>query len=339
MADTIKRANGHHVPELLDSVTPDLGSAERVPPDAVEYDLDRACAAVFALRSDVPDNAFTAPMLGTRRGGSAVLIGADGLVLTIGYLVSEAEGVTLTDATGTSQSAVPIAYDFETGFGLLRMAEPPATTPLAIGKAASVPLGTRVVAASHGGPRGARMTALVDRREFAGYWEYLLDEALFTTPPHPAWSGAALLAPDGSLIGIGSLLVQDARDDENAPGNMFVPIDLLPPILDGLLREGRADRPQRPWLGAYVAETEDGLIIGEVVDEGPAERAGLRAGDIIEKLAGAPVRRLTDFLRRVWALGEAGTVVPLTVQRDRASLDVRVRSANRYSFLRVPRRH
>jgi S1-C subfamily serine protease len=193
-----------------------------------------------------------------------------------------------------------------------------------------------VIAIGHGGRAHALKTRLIAKREFAGYWEYLLDEALFTSPPHPQWGGAALVGADGKLLGIGSLLVQEALGGEPVQGNMFVPIDLLEPILDDMLKQGTPARRARPWLGMYTAESEGRLVVSGVATHGPAEVAGLRLGDIVVEVAGERVSGLADMFRKIWRLGLAGVDVPLTVARESALLQLTVTSADRSDFLKKP---
>jgi S1-C subfamily serine protease len=167
----------------------------------------------------------------------------------------------------------------------------------------------------------------------------VLDEALFTAPAHPQWGGAALVGADGRLLGIGSLLVQEALGDETVQGNMIVPIDPLEPILGDMLAMGRANRPARPWLGMYTTDASGQLVVGGLADGGPADRAGVRPGDLVLEVAGERASTLADLFRKVWRLGSAGVEVPLTLGREGALVRVRVRSADRSDFLKKPPLH
>ncbi len=221
--------------------------------------------SVVLLRAEVPEDAFTADVLGTDRVGSGVVIRPDGLVLTIGYLITEATSIWLTTVDGTVVPAHPLAYDSVTGFGLVAPLGRVSLPALEFGSAESIAVGGSAIVVSHGG-RGHTLAAkLIDKREFAGYWEYLLDEALFTAPAHPHWSGAALVGMDGKLLGVGSLLVQEPVGGETIDANMFVPIDLLPPILNDLANKGRVTRTPRPWLGLSAAESQGQLVVGLAV--------------------------------------------------------------------------
>jgi len=320
----------------------------RIPPEfqpdpgVLGYDLERALSAVVSLRAVVPDDAFTAEVLGTEREGQGVVIREDGLVLTIGYLVVEAQEVWLTTAAGRAVRGHALAYDHETGFGLVQALTPLGVPAVPMGSAKRLAPGAQVVVGAAGGRARSVAARVVARQEFAGYWEYLIDGAIFTAPAHPSWGGAALLGPTGELLGIGSLQLQAQGGDGKAvPLNMSVPVDLLTPILDSLLRQGDAGAAPRPWLGLYAAEDpdEDGIVLVGIAGDGPARRAELRAGDVVRAVAGQPVASLADFYRKLWALGPAGIDVPLTVQREEDVFDLRVGSADRARFLKTARMH
>jgi S1-C subfamily serine protease len=309
-------------------------------PDDCSFDLDGALAAVLGLQATVPQDAFTAGTLGTERAGSGVLIRRDGLVLTIGYLVTEAETIWLTSAGGGAVPGHVLGYDQETGFGLVQALGRLNVPALELGVGRRVGAGDRAIMAAEGGRRHAIAARVVARQEFAGYWEYVLDRAIFTAPAHPFWGGAALIAADGSLIGIGSLHVQHSSGRElRRDVNMVVPIDLLPPIIDDMLTYGRPNRPPRPWLGLYAAEVEDAIVVAGLSEQGPASKAGLQPGDRILAVRDEPVASLAGFWRKVWAGGPAGSEVVLQVVRDNETLQVRVLSADRSRFLKAPKLH
>ena len=309
-------------------------------PEAVAFDLERTLSSVMSLRSEIPEDAFSAPTLGTERGGNGVVIGDDGLVLTIGYLITEAETVWLVSGEGTATPAHVVGYDQTTGFGLVQALGRLGAPAMELGTSLDLQVEDEVIVAGCGGRQHALVTRIISKREFAGYWEYVLDEAIFTAPPHPSWGGAALIGADGRLQGIGSLLVQEAQEEgEQRDGNMFVPIDLLPPILDDLLKFGRVDKPPRPWLGMFTAEAEGNLVVAGLASGAPADRADVQVGDVVLKVADAPVTDMADMFRRIWALGRAGTVIPLTVSRDGDELSITVHSADRNAFLKAPGLH
>jgi len=290
--------------------------------------------SVVALRSSIPEDAFTAGPLGTLREGSGVVIRDDGLVLTVGYLITEAEEVWLTRRDGKVIAGHPLAYDQETGFGLVQALGPLDLPSLEFGDPAKVHLGDPVLLAD--GLGKSVDAKIVARQEFAGYWEYLLEDAIFTAPAHSSWGGAALLDRDGKLLGIGSLRMQMSGVEQVADINMIVPIDLLPPILNDLTTKGRVDKPPRPWLGAFSAESDGKVVVLSVADGGPAAQAGLRRGDIISEIRDGQVNGLADFYRKLWNSGSAGTEVPIRVLRDGREAWLRIKSADRGSFLKKP---
>ncbi|MFP6689821.1 MAG: S1C family serine protease, partial [Alphaproteobacteria bacterium] len=252
----------------------EIPPANQPKPEECAFNLTAALSSIFALRSEIPEDAFTAQVLGTERAGNGVLIRADGLVLTIGYLIAEAETVWLLSNEGDAIPAHVVAYDHNTGFGLVQALAKISSPPIPLGNSQTAEAGDAVIMAGHGGMRHALSAWIATKREFAGYWEYLLDEAIFTSPPHPNWGGAALLDRDGSLLGIGSLFVQQVDENETqTDGNMIVPIELLDPILDDLLKFGRSQHPQHPWLGAYTAESNGQLLVAGLAEDGPAESA------------------------------------------------------------------
>jgi S1-C subfamily serine protease len=290
--------------------------------------------SVVAVRATVPEDAFTASALGTLREGSGVVIRDDGLVLTIGYLITEAEEVWLTSQDGRVIPAHALAYDQETGFGLVQALAPLGLPAVALGDAGKAKIGDAVVLAD--GVGRSVQAKIVTKQEFAGYWEYLLEEAIFIAPAHPSWGGAGLFGADGSLLGIGSLRLQMSRNGEVADINMVVPIDLLPPILDDLLTRGQVARPPRPWLGAFSAESDGKVVVMSVTEGGPAAKAGLRQGDVISEVRDGAVDGLADFYRKLWDSGSAGAEIPMRVVRDGRETWLRVKSADRGSFLKKP---
>jgi S1-C subfamily serine protease len=307
-------------------------------PEEWGFELDDVLSSVVGIRSLVPEDAFTASILGTERAGSGVVIREDGLVLTIGYIVTEAEQIWVALADGRALPGHALAYDQETGFGLVQVLGRVGLRPLRLGASTVLEPGDNVIAASAGGRGHALDARVVGRHEFAGYWEYLLDRAIFTAPAHPFWGGAALIGTEGELLGIGSLRVEAAAEgeDEQIPVNMFVPVDLLPPILDDLLAYGRPNRPPRPWLGLYAAEQDGVVLVAGLAEDGPAERAGIRVGDRVVGAEGMPIGDLATLWRRVWATGKAGALVRLDIVRDGASVTATVESADRASFLKRP---
>ena len=307
--------------------------------EETRFDLEGALDSMVLLRADVPEDAFTAGILGTERVGNGVVIREDGLVLTIGYLITEATTIWLNTNAGAAVPAHPLAYDQPTGFGLVQPLARLGIKALPRGTAASCRVGDDVVVAGHGGRKHALKAKLIAKREFAGYWEYVLDEALFTAPAHPHWSGAALIGGEGRLLGIGSLMVQEELAGRVVQGNMVVPIDLLEPILEDLLKFGRAKRAARPWLGLYATEIKGHVVISGLAEGGPAERSGVQVGDIVIEIASARVSGLTDLFRKIWSLGSAGVEVPITLVREGSVSRLRVPSTDRQDLLKKPSMH
>jgi len=296
--------------------------------------IDQILRSIVSVRAAIPDDAFTAPVLGTLREGSGVVIRENGLVLTIGYLITEAEEVWLTTSEGRVLPGHALAYDQDTGFGLVQALGRLGLPALEFGDAARAMPGDAVIVADGAGQFvEARIVA---KQEFAGYWEYLLEEGIFTAPAHPSWGGAALTNAQGELLGIGSLRLEMAERDGPTDVNMAVPISLLPPILDDLLTRGAATRLPRPWLGVFSAEDDGKVVVVSVADGGPAAQAGLRKGDVIADVGAEEVNGLADFYRKLWDCGAAGTEIPLRIVRKGRDAWLRLKSADRSSFLKKP---
>jgi S1-C subfamily serine protease len=311
----------------------------RPKPEDWRFDLEQALDAVVLVRSEIPEDAFTASILGTERAGNGVVISENGMVLTIGYLVTEASVIWLATNKGTVVGGYPMAYDQATGFGLVQPLGKLGVKPIERGSASSIRMGENVVVAGHGGRAHALKATVFAKREFAGYWEYVLDEALFTAPAHPQWGGSALIGADGKLAGIGSLLVQEKIDAGTIQGNMVVPIDLLAPILDDMTKTGRANRAPHPWLGMYVTEAGERLVVAGLAPGAPAERAGVHVGDAVIAVGGEKPKSLADLWRKVWAHGAPGAIIPLKLARSGKMLEMRLTSADRADFLKKPHLH
>jgi S1-C subfamily serine protease len=273
--------------------------AARPRPEDYGYDLDQALAAVVGLKAQVPPDALTADSLGTERAGNGVLIRKTGLVQALARLDAPA---------------------------------------LPLGDSASASVGQRVIVAGAGGREHAIAARIAAKQEFAGYWEYALDEALFTAPAHPHWGGAALIGHEGELLGIGSLQLEQARGSGKSEHlNMIVPIDLLKPILDDLLSYGRPNRPPRPWLGLFATEVEDKVVVVGLANRGPAEKADLRTGDVVLAVGDNEVSDLAGLFHGIWSLGPAGVEVPLLIYREGRTFRLKVPSADRTGLFKAPR--
>ncbi len=334
--------------------------------------LQRAHQAMLGVQAIALDGARSSTQLGQARNGSGVLISADGLVLTIGYLVLEVDQVLLVHDDGRSVPARVLGYDVATGFGLVQALAPlvqsaptlgpsratslaaspaspaspsppvpasPRLQPVTLGRAQHLLAGQPLMIASGGDDATVSNAQLVSRRPFSGVWEYHIDGALFTAPPRRDHSGAGLFNPAGELIGIGSLLVTDASGvaDDAQPrqsGNMFVPVDLLLPILDELRQQGRSAASQRAWLGLNCVEQNGGLRVVRVSDDSPADVAGLQVGDRILRIDGQEVRALAALWQALWAGGAAEREVTLEIVRDRLPQTLKVYSVDRMKTLR-----
>ena len=297
--------------------------------------VDQLLAAVVGVQAQVPEHARTAQALGTQRVGSGIVIDGNGLIVTIGYLILEASRVQVAVTDNKLLEAEILAYDHETGFGLLRTSASMDVVPMHLGDSSDLGQGDQLLVAGFGGRQAARPVVLVSRRDFAGYWEYLLENAIFTAPPYPLFGGAALVNGRGELVGVGSLMVADAyRGHQPLAGNMFLPVDRLKDVLGDLLTAGRSRAVSRPWLGLYLSEVDGLLMVQRLAEDGPAARAGLQLGDIVLGVAGQPVTSMADFYRKLWAEGEPGDKVALTLLEGAQMHEVKVTAGDRYEWLR-----
>ncbi|MEQ9576168.1 MAG: S1C family serine protease [Rhodospirillales bacterium] len=301
---------------------------------------DRILGSIVGVRAYVPGHARTAPSLGTERQGTGVVIDDKGLVLTIGYLILEAEKAELVLQDGDVRPATLVAYDHGTGFGLLRAAGPNDVTAAELCSSAELAEGAGVVTVDMCGPLPITPAQVVSRRDFAGYWEYLLENAIFTAPANPFFGGAALFDLSGRLVGVGSLVVNDAAGPEQEmTGNMFIPIDVLKPALAAMVATGRGPGPRNPWLGLYPHEARGRLFVMRVAEDGPAAKAGIKPGDIILGAGGKHVSGMADFFRRVWSQGGPGSDIVIDVlPKGAADLEIRkvtIRALDRYDWLRM----
>jgi len=295
---------------------------------------DETLTAVVGVQAKIQADARSAQTLGLQRRGTGALV-REGYVLTIGYLVIEAESIQVTGADGRTVPATLAGYDHASGFGLLKLVGKLAGRPLPLGDSSALAERQPAMVATASARDAPTLVYVVSRRPFSGNWEYLLDSAIFTYPPVMDWSGAPLIGAKGELLGIGSLIVPDAgAPGTQSPGNMFVPTDLLKPILEDLIAKGRRNGPPRPWLGINADEVRGRLFVGRVSPEGPAERAGLKSGDIVLAVGADEVTTLAEFYRRVWGRGAAGAEVPLKVLQGSRVRDVTVRSIDRVQYFR-----
>ena len=305
-------------------------------PAYAKQDAEEILKAIVKIRATIPADAYTARTLGTEREGNGVVIDSKGHILTIGYLILEAEDIQVFGPEGKAVKATLVGYDHKTGFGLMRTEESLGVVPMKLGQSSEVKEGDPALVAGYGGEDSVQAIRVISRKEFAGYWEYLLEDAIFTAPAYASYGGAALIGPEGQLLGIGSLLSQIMiQGFGSIPCNIFVPIDHLKPILSDLIAKGRSREASRPWLGLNVEEAHGRVFVIQVTPKGPAEEAGLKPGDMILMVDGKEVNSLADFYRKVWALGNAGIDVPLSLLQGIRIRDIKVRSIDRYQFLKL----
>jgi S1-C subfamily serine protease len=316
-----------------------IPAAAQPQPGDYGFDLDAALGAVVGLHALVPADAFTARTLGTERAGNGVAI-EKGLVLTVGYLIMEAETVWIHPGEGSAVEGHVLGFDFETGFGLVQPLGRLDLAPLVLGASQDAQAGSRVVTGGAGGRANSLAGSVVAREPFAGYWEYALDAAIFVSPAHPNWGGTALISERGDLIGIGSLQLEGASaGGATRPVNMMVPTDLLKPLLPDLTAYGRVNRPARPWLGLYATEIDGKVVVADIAAKGPAAQGELKSGDVILAVKGERVTTLLEFYRKLWALGTAGIDVPLTLYSHGVTFEVTLKSIGRADLMRAPKLH
>lgn len=292
-------------------------------------------SALVSIKAHIPDDALSSTMLGTERIGHGARIREDGLIVTVGYVVHEADKLWISSADGVTVPGFVVGYDFDSGLGLVKPSMPLRGPCLKIGSGKSAQIGDHVTVAGSAGSEVISAN-VVAKQEFAGRWEYLIDEALFTAPHHDSWSGAALINAKGELCGIGSLVVQgfDLRGIPTTV-NMFVPVDLIKPIIDEVCEHGRKLAPPRPWLGVLVQDDHEQLMVVGVYPDCPAHKAGLRAGDVILRVDDLPVDGLANMFRMIWSLGSAGVEIPMSIMRDSKRIDKVVHSADRVAYQHI----
>ncbi len=300
------------------------------------FDAERFFQAIVKVQARAVPDARSNATLGAEREGTGIIIGDDGLVLTIGYLIIEADQVSLVDQQGRTLPARVVGYDHVTGLGLVRAVVPLDVTPLRFGESSSLGERDPVMIINHAGASDVTLAWVVSKRAFTGNWEYMLDTAIFTSPPALNWSGAALISKEMKLVGVGSLIVREASTvgETVVPGNMFVPIDALKPILADLVKSGRPAGAARPWLGVATDEVQGRLVVSRVSPEGPGDLAGIKVGDIILGVGGDGVRTQAEFYRKVWGRGPAGADIPLRVLQGVDIKELAVHSIDRIEYFR-----
>jgi len=292
--------------------------------------------SLVSIKAHVPEDAMTAGLLGTERTGHGIRLREDGLIVTVGYLINEARDIWLSSQDGRAVPGYVVGNDFRSGLALLKPMMPLPGPVMHLGDSSCLGIGdTAFIVGSDEIDSQITKGYVVAKEEFAGRWEYVLDEAIFTTPPCENWSGTALVDSNGKLCGVGSLVIQGFEVGESRKTvNMFVPIDLLTPIIDELCEKGRRSSPPRPWLGMLLNDENDELTIVGVYRDCPADKAGLRPGDIVVRVDDQPVSNLAHMFRTVWSLGNAGVDIPLLVLRKSSLQETTIKSAERGEFLR-----
>ncbi len=309
-------------------------------PQQTEAQVDKEAqdmlAAVVRVKMKAIPGARSNSTLGENREGTGVVIDERGYIVTIGYIVIEADSIEVTTQDDRTFPATLAGYDHASGFGLLKASVPGGVKPMPMGQAAELAVRERVMILPAGGREAASLAYVVAKRKFTGSWEYLLESAIFTAPPTFQWAGAALVSHEGKLVGIGSLLVRDTLEPgSEVPGNMFVPIDLLKPILADLIEKGRTKEAPRPWLGLATEEVQGRLFVTRVSPEGPADRAGVRSGDIVVGVGGESVKSHEELYRKLWGLGAAGIDVPLKVLQGVDLRELKLHSIDRFQYFRA----
>src|SRR5258706_435738 len=299
-----------------------------------QSDAEDVLGAVVRIKMTAIANARSNATLGANREGTGVVIDDRGHIVTIGYIVIEADSIEITTQDDRTVPATLVGYDHASGLGLLRPSARLGVKPMPMGQAADVAQREPVMVLPAGGREAATLAYVVAKRKFAASWEYLLDTAIFTSPPTMQWAGAALVSREGKLVGIGSLFVRETLDGAQAPGNMFVPIDLLKPILADLIEKGRRSGPARPWLGLATEELHGHLLVTRVSPDGPADKAGVRNGDIVVGVGADAVKSHEELYRRGWGLGAAGVEVPLKVLQGVDMREMKLRSIDRFQYFK-----
>ena len=301
-------------------------------------DFDNTLSSIVSINTYAPENCFSAELLGTERSGHGVVIGDDGLIITVGYILTEAESIWIKTREKEAIEAYIVGNDFESGLGLIKAVEPLHVPKMTCGSLKDLHVNDSVMVAGYGGLGYTIEATIVEIKEFAGRWEYILDKAIYTSPVHPNWAGAALIGKEGKLYAIGCLLIQEVEQSDKVDGyNMFIPVETITPYIEEILEYGGRIKRPRPWLGMLVHDEDEQLIITGIFSGCPADKAGLKLGDIIISVNGKPVTKLSNLFREIWNLGESGVNVPLAIIRDGEKVDINVKSSDRESsFIHVP---
>jgi len=300
--------------------------------------IEKFYESIVGISSVAVDNARSLATLGKERSGSGIVIDKEGHILTIGYLVIEADTIEITLANGDTYPGKVVGYDHATGFAILKSIVPKKLFPVDLGESEKIKENDVLYILPHLDEGPGSPTKLVSRRPFAGSWEYFLEKPIYTYPFNPHWQGTPLLNEKGQLLGIGSLFIRDSiAEGINSPGNLFVPIELLKPILKDLINEGKRKTKLNPWMGLTPDDSSGKISITRVSKDGPAEAAGIKAGDVLLSVNNKEVKTMQDFYKTAWSLGGPGTKIPINIQREDKNINLIINSIDRMDFFIKPK--
>jgi S1-C subfamily serine protease len=330
LADPLLRPFELHAPIEFSSPLPSSGAAMAGP-------MEQVMQSVVRVDALVPEGARTAATHGRERTGTGVVLDANGLVLTVGYIVAEASSVLVTFSDGEKVPSQIVAYDHASGIALLRANRRVATKPVKLAKAQSGKKDEHALIVPSEGEASIKAVKIGKIKKFTSGWEYVMDDAIYTYPPSTDFAGSALLSQRGELLGIGALVTIDIDIDPKVrvPGNVFIPINSVQNILGDLLTQGRSEESQRPWLGLHLKETKQGIKVNAVEEDGPAEASGIKTGDTIVAVEQMKVKSLNHFYKRIWEDFEPGEKIHLLVLRDDQYANVPVESVDLYKWLKL----
>jgi len=316
-----------------------LGAAPMAATGQTGGGLEALNEAMVGVRAEISKEANTSRFLGDLRHGNGVVIDDAGTILTIGYLVVEAQSVSVLTHEGKEHPARVVAYDAHSGIGVLRAMQPLGVRPAVLGDSAAVKEGDPMLVLTRHPQAPFSPARVVGRRTFVGYWEYMLENAIYTAPPVEHYAGAGLFDSNFRLVGIGSLFLESAGTvREDSPGNMFVPIGAFTSVREALMRTGRPPGPARPWMGLSLTEQHGRLMVLRVSSKGPAAKAGISVGDLLLAIDGQKVARMDELFRALWTRGQAGRRVRLTLLQGNELKEVTLVTGNRYDhYINLPK--
>ena len=304
---------------------------------ATEEEVKKLYESIVRIYSIVPPDARTANSLGTERRGSGVIID-DKHILTIGYIVVEADTINIGLPGGKTVPGELVGYDHTSGFGILRTINSTKLNPLKLGDSDEIKVDELLFVMPYPDQGQASAANAVSRRSFAGWWEYYLDKPIYTFPMNYSWAGTPLINQQGEILGIGSLFVSESLSPGvSSPGNLFVPINDLKPILKDLIDNGRRTKNIKPYMGLSSEDSTGKVSVTRVNENGPAAKAGIMPNDVILSVNGKDVRNMTEFYKTVWGLGGPGTVLKLDIDRNEQRLSFELTTMDRNDFFVKPK--